>query len=99
MRFAAFLATCALAAPAFAAGPTIEHVAIVLTVEGAEIPVHATIQSPGGVADARVFWRVEGDRTFSQAPLVQDGLDTFGTLLRPKPGAGAVEYYLSACDA
>jgi MYXO-CTERM domain-containing protein len=81
------------------AGPTISHTAATgpLTA-GTSLVVSATVVDPSGVASAALYWRTQGQSTFTQLAMTKGTGDTWSATV-PSLSAPAVEYYLGAADS
>ncbi len=64
---------------------------------GGAVVVSARIVDPSGVFSPTVYWRGVGHTEFQSVPMTAQG-SIFSALLRPAPGASAVQYFIEAYD-
>lgn len=63
---------------------------------GSTVDLTALIKHNTGIDNAVVFWREEGDTSFSQAAMSDVGSDNWSTSLSIPSSATAIEYYIEA---
>ncbi len=89
----------ALATPARAEPPSVEHQPSPCTVPEKAPRLCATITDDGQVGAARIYFRPAGDKFYSFVDMVFGGLSFCGTLPAPREGkVQTIEYYVQAVD-